>query len=76
MFINVAGGSRLRRRWCEMTGSASLIWVMCVVIVASLAVWLTLVALATRKPDHEHPPVPARDVPVGDAVVPDQRRSR
>jgi hypothetical protein len=58
-----------------MTGSASLVWVMCVVIVVSLVVWLTLVALATRKPSHEHPPVPPEDVPVGGAVVPDQRRS-
>jgi divalent metal cation (Fe/Co/Zn/Cd) transporter len=64
-----------------MTGSATLIWVMCVLVVVSLAVWLTLVALAIRKPDHEHPygealgreePVAPQDVPVS----PDQRGSR
>jgi hypothetical protein len=38
-----------------MTASVTAIWIICAVIVASLAIWLISVALAARKPYHEHP---------------------
>lgn len=38
-----------------MTASATAIWIICAVIVASLAVWLIAVGLAARKPYHERP---------------------
>jgi hypothetical protein len=37
-----------------MTGSTVAIVVICVVVVAGLAVWLTTVALAARRPHQEH----------------------
>ena len=38
-----------------MTGSTAGIWIIVVVVVAGLAVWLTTVALAQRRPGQEHP---------------------
>ena len=38
-----------------MTGTATWVWIICVVIVVSLAVWLISVALAARRPGQEHP---------------------
>ncbi len=35
--------------------SATLIWITCAVIVASLAVWLAAVAMATRNPAFKEP---------------------
>lgn len=43
-----------------MTASGTAIVIMCVVIVASLAIWLGGVALAARKPYHEHPHIRQR----------------
>jgi hypothetical protein len=37
-----------------MTSSATAIWIICVVVVAGLAIWLGGVALAARKPHQEH----------------------
>ncbi|MGH3251216.1 MAG: hypothetical protein ACRDOI_34095 [Trebonia sp.] len=37
-----------------MTSSATAIWIICVVVVAGLAIWLGSVALAARKPYQEH----------------------
>ena len=37
-----------------MTSSAAAIWIICVVVVAGLAIWLGSVALAARKPYQEH----------------------
>ena len=38
-----------------MSGTTIGIWVICVVVVVSLAAWLTSVALAARRPGQEHP---------------------
>ena len=38
-----------------MSGSAIGIWVIVVVVVAGLAVWLVMGALAARRPQQEHP---------------------
>jgi len=38
-----------------MTGTTIGIWVIVVVVVLGLAVWLTTVALAARRPGQEHP---------------------
>jgi hypothetical protein len=38
-----------------MTGTTTGIWVIVVVVVVALAVWLTTVALAARRPGQEHP---------------------
>jgi hypothetical protein len=38
-----------------MSGTTTGIVVICVVIVVSLAVWLTTIALAARRPGQEHP---------------------
>ena len=38
-----------------MSGTTIGIWVICAVVVVSLAVWLTTVALAARRPAQEHP---------------------
>jgi hypothetical protein len=38
-----------------MSGTTTAIWVICVVVVVSLAVWLTTIALAARRPAQEHP---------------------
>lgn len=40
--------------------SATLLWVMCVVIVLALAGWLVAVALAQRKPSFEQPHIEPR----------------
>jgi hypothetical protein len=40
--------------------SATLLWVMCVVIVLALAAWLVAVAFAQRKPSFDHPHVEPR----------------
>lgn len=37
-----------------MTGTATGIWIIVVIVVAGLAVWLTTVALAARRPHQEH----------------------
>ncbi len=37
-----------------MTGTATGIWIIVAVVVAGLAVWLTTVALAARRPHQEH----------------------
>jgi hypothetical protein len=36
-----------------MDGSAGAIWIICIVVVAGLAIWLIAVALAARKPHRE-----------------------
>lgn len=38
-----------------MSGTTTWIWIICVVIVVSLAAWLTTVALAARRPGQERP---------------------
>jgi len=40
--------------------SATLLWIMCVVIVASLAAWLVAIVLANRNPAFRHPHVEPR----------------
>jgi hypothetical protein len=35
--------------------SATLIWIMCAVIVVALAAWLVAIALANRNPSFRHP---------------------
>ena len=37
-----------------MTSSATAIWIICVVVVAGLAIWLGGGVLAARKPHQEH----------------------
>lgn len=40
--------------------SATVLWIMCVVIVVSLATWLIAVALADRTPYFRHPAIQRR----------------
>ena len=40
--------------------SATLIWIMCAVIVVSLAAWLIAVAFAQRAPSFRHPQIEPR----------------
>ena len=40
--------------------SGTVLWIMCVVIVASLAAWLIMIALANRAPAFRHPHVEPR----------------
>jgi hypothetical protein len=40
--------------------SATVIWIMCVVIVLSLAVWLAAVAMAARRPAFQKPRIEPR----------------
>jgi hypothetical protein len=40
--------------------SGTLLWIMCVAIVLSLAAWLVAVAFANRKPAFQHPHVEPR----------------
>jgi hypothetical protein len=38
-----------------MSGTTTAIWVICAVVVVSLALWLITVALAARRPAQDHP---------------------
>jgi hypothetical protein len=40
--------------------SATLLWIMCAVIVLALAAWLVAIALANRNPSFRHPRVEPR----------------
>lgn len=40
--------------------SGTVLWIMCVAIVVSLAIWLTTVALAQRTPYFRHPDIQPR----------------
>ena len=40
--------------------SGTLLWIMCVAIVLSLAAWLVAIALANRRPAFQHPHIEPR----------------